>query len=1459
MSSPLSASMESILDRFDDAWNGPTPPRIEDYLAEADPDQRLPLLIELVRIDIERRLAAGERVRLEETYQRRFPELFAESTAIVTLVKHEFAVRRRNEPELMPAEYLARFPQCQTELVAQLPTLDEILNGDLQRKTADATAELDLRGYVLIETLGKGGMGEVYRSVDPALGRDLAIKVMKSEYRGRAEAERRFLREARVTGSLQHPGIVPIHNLGRLRDGRLHYTMRLVRGQTFANILQEEAGKPERLPYLLSIFEKICQAVAYAHSKRVIHRDLKPHNVMVGKFGEVQVMDWGLAKVLTPGDAPTEPEEKTDAAGTRIVTESDTPSDLSRAGSGMGTPAYMPPEQALGEWDTVDERADVFALGSILCEILTGQPAYSGTDGNEVYRRAKRGDMTEALQRLQQCGADAALTVLCHECLSPNREERPRDAAVVAKRVAAYQAEVQERLWRAELERVAAETRAREEQARAVLEQERTREALARVAAEQRATRWLLVLAAAVVVVVLVGGAGLAAGLLAVRAEQRRTQGALDQVTAEQQKTQAAWKQTREALNTVTDDVMKELLGKQPVLGENEKAFLRKALGFYEQFAAERGDDEESRAVAAEGQFRVAKLRSFLGENAEAETGYRAAVRLYEKLAADFPAVPQYLSYLARSHHNLGIALTQLGKDGEAETAYRQAIALHERLSGEFPAVPIYRHYIAGNHAALGQLLRRLGKHTKADEAYHEALKLQEKLVAEFPAEPLYRRDLAFTYIEQGSLLLLRGKYVEAEKAYHEALKLQEKMVAEFPAVPDYRLQLANGHRNLGFLLKDLGKWAEAVAAYIKALTLQEKLISEFPLVPEYRNELAHSYFQLGLLLATMRKTAKAEEAHHRALALREKLASDYPAVPEYRDNLALSYNGLGYLMADLGKPTEAEPAYRKALALREKLTSDFPTVPGYREQWAICLMNLGNLMAGLGKHTEADAAHRHAIALQEKLVGDYPTVPRYRQYLAGSYVNFGNLLRDRGKPHDALDCYAKAIPLLKAILAQDARTATARLFLRNAHSGLGLALAIKGRLDEAMAEFRQAIALDPKYPEAHYNLGNALRAKGRLDEAMAEYRQAIALDPKDAKAHNNLGNALAAKGRLDEAMAEWRQAIALDPKDAKAHNNLGNALYAKGLLDEAMAEYRQGIALDPKDAPAHNNLGNALRAKGRLDEAMAEYRQAIALDPKYALAHYNLGVALRAKGRLDEAMAEYRQAIALDPKYAEAHCNLGHVLRGQGRFDEAAAYLRKGHELGSKQPGWRYPSAQWLRDAEREATLAAKLPAILTGEAKPTNPGEAVALASMCQQPYQKRHAASARLYADAFAAEPRLAPQHRYNAACSAALAAAGQGKDARALPDRVMAMFRRWALGWLRDDLAAYTRLAEKNDPKVNQSIQQTLAHWRRDPDLASVRDPQALDHLSEDERAAWQALWRDVDELAKRGANKDAVKK
>ncbi len=249
--------------------------------------------------------------------------------------------------------------------------------------------------YQLLGEIARGGMGSVLRGRDVDLGRDLALKVLLEQHRDRSDLVDRFVEEAQICGQLQHPGVVPVYELGTMADQRPFFTMKLVKGQTLSALLGERSSPTDDLPRFLSIFEAICQTMAYAHSRGVIHRDLKPSNVMVGSFGEVQVMDWGLAKVLPKNgsvkDVVAPPVNETVVATLRSTGDS----EMSQAGSVLGTPAYMAPEQARGETESVDRRADVFALGSILCEILTGKPAFTGVSAREILGAAGRAETAD--------------------------------------------------------------------------------------------------------------------------------------------------------------------------------------------------------------------------------------------------------------------------------------------------------------------------------------------------------------------------------------------------------------------------------------------------------------------------------------------------------------------------------------------------------------------------------------------------------------------------------------------------------------------------------------------------------------------------------------------------------------------------------------------------------------------------------------------------------------------------------------------------------------------------------------------------------------------------------------------------------------------------------------------------------------------------------------------------------
>ena len=327
---------------------------------------------------------------------------------------------------------------------------------------ADLLPAMDPTGrYLVGGVIGRGGMGVVHEGWDVQLERVTAVKVLLKEHKGKPEVVRRFLEEARITSRLQHPGIVAIHELGVSPDDRPFFVMRLVRGQTLEQILRRRADASIDLPHLLAIFLQICQAVAYAHSQGVIHRDLKPANVMVGAFGVVKVMDWGLAKVLSEAAPPAaDPADPADPAnwcggggggggGRALSVDPTRPETL--MGTVFGTPAYLAPEQARGEIDRVDRRVDVFGLGSILCEILTGVPPYRGIDGREIYEKAFKANTADAFARLNACPVPVDLISLAKWCLSADLLARPADAGIVVEVMTAH---LQSNLRRAELDLV---------------------------------------------------------------------------------------------------------------------------------------------------------------------------------------------------------------------------------------------------------------------------------------------------------------------------------------------------------------------------------------------------------------------------------------------------------------------------------------------------------------------------------------------------------------------------------------------------------------------------------------------------------------------------------------------------------------------------------------------------------------------------------------------------------------------------------------------------------------------------------------------------------------------------------------------------------------------------------------------------------------------------------------------
>jgi serine/threonine-protein kinase len=921
-------------------------------------------------------------------------------------------------------------------------------------------------------------MGVVFKGRDLELGRDLAIKVLLETRKSDEGTLHRFLEEAQIGGQLQHPGVVPVYAVGRLSDDRPYFTMKLVEGRTLSALLKDRKSPADDLPRFLKIFEQMCQTLAYVHARGVIHRDLKPLNIMVGAFGEVQVMDWGLAKVVKGRGVHTIRSEGSDSETT--------------TGSILGTPAYMAPEQACGDVEGLDERSDVFGLGAMLCEILTGAPPYRSQERGELLRQAARANLADAFGRLETCGADVELVRLAKACLAPEPVDRPRDGGAAAEAIAGYLAGVQERLRTAEVERAAAQARAKEERKR----------------------RRLTVALAATV---LCAAAGVGAGAL--------------------------WYQ------------------------------------------------EDRAARATEHARRV------------------------------------------------------------AETERDVTAALDEA-------------------ATLGGQARKLTD----DPAKWEAV-LGEALSAVKRAEGVLNGGVG---TEE-----LRGR-VGAVREDLEAADKDRRMIAH---LEEARIQQAEAGKD-GF------DNAGSAALYASA-------------------------FEQDMGLAVLAPEAAADRINRRVIR-KELLAA----------------------LADWANVT---PNQEEEQRVRVLLQAADPDPASFQ-----------NRLNTLTTKKDTEGLRQLAFRLETL---NQP---------AARLADLGRLLR----PADGVR------------------------FLRAAN---------ERHPSDFWIAFQLAYSLE------------------RIKHPLA----------------------------ADEAIRYYTVAHALRPGAVVVHNNLGIAFHGKGRLDEAIAEFRKALELKPDYALAHYNLGIVLHEKDRLDDAIIEYREALKLDPDYAFAHHNLGDVLRDKRRWDEAIAEYRKAVELKPDYALAFSSLGYVLRIQGRFSESLDAYRRAHELGSKDPNWHNPSADWVRTAEDWVRRDALLHALLREEAEPSSPAVGLEFAKVCFCKHRYRD--SVRFFSNSFAADrasaDNLTNGNRYNAACAAVLAASGQGDDAKTLDDKGRARLRKQAAEWLRADLRLWTKKIAI-EPKGREVTRRTLRHWQEDSYLAGVRDQNALANLTPGEQEAWRKLWAEVNVLLKK---------
>ncbi|MFO0957014.1 MAG: tetratricopeptide repeat protein [Isosphaeraceae bacterium] len=1325
--------IHELCEALEDSWRGGHRPRLEGYLVQGL-DLTVSPFLDLLIVEIQVRRGLGE------------------------------------SPEL--GEYAARFAGFEpavTEAFRRAGPAVEDLTTVYPAEPSPDHPTGNLAPYFDLGTIGEGGMGTVHRVLDPWLHREIALKVIKPQYLLTSSMAGRFWREARLTSQLQHPGVPPVHELGTLPDGRPYYTMKLVKGQTLFDLLQGRSGPSADLPRFLAIFEQVALAIAYAHSERVVHRDLKPRNIMVGAFGEVQVMDWGLAKSLGPRDLDDGNEEEPDGCHANTAYDDE---DATRTGVILGTIPYMPPEQARGEAARLDERCDVFALGSILCAILTGEAAYIGGSRNALLDRAARGDLADAHDRLDRSGADDELIALAKACLAPEPSARPGCAAEVSRRMAGYQEAVRRRLHDAELAQVEAQSRAEEEGKRRIVADELAREARGRASVERSRRRRTAALAAASLsLIVLVGGLVLWS-LRKIQVDERETDRLFALTAAALNEALAAeadekpWVKVQEQARALRDWIDHASIG---------QGTHRSAKNLLARIEAEAHAAERDRALF-KGIVSVRNLREEVGDEGSLE-GFR---RLFLVYGLDSAIDPEVVATALRQRpESVRIAFasgldeaaiiareiswdsgewgrwsqlaTAIDPDearqevraawfGEDEGRLRVMARDLERIDRLSPAaIALLARTVEGSDdrgLAIAVLRRGVARHLHDLWLNHGLASRLERTGPEGLAEAIGYYRVA-RQIEAGTgraladLLDQRGQGIEAEMIYRESIK-------------GSKIDFGNYYK-FSIFLKEHGKSAEAKFYLNKLIDYCNQLIRINP------GE-ASTYNDLGLALRALERIDEAIDAHSHAIRLKADLAS--------------AHHNLGIALEARQRLDEAVESFREANRLRP-----------------------------------SDPAILYSLGLA---------------------------LRSQGRLEEALDAMKRAISL--------------RPDFAKGFQGLGIVLRSLKQYGGAVDAHRQAIRLRPDHYASHLNLANCLRDLGQLDEAIAEFHKAIELKPDDALARLNLGIALNDKTRLDDAAVSFRRAIDLDPDLADAHIHLGWTSSQLGRSAEAEAAYRKAIQLQPNSGDNYHSLGRALSGQGRLDEAADAYRQATRLKPLDAQIHYNLGVVLAAQDLVEPALVEYQEAIRLQPDYAEAHCNEGQILRRLGRYPEALEALRIGHELGSRRPDWRYASAQWLARAERLVGLQRRLRFVLSGRESPTDNSERLEFAQMA---YDTRlHAGAARLWAEAMEVDPQVAesrqPSYRYDAACAAALAAAGVGMDEPPTDEAERTRLRAQALDWLHAELSSWSLIAESR-PQDRPAVVKALRHWQSDVDLSGVRDQAALESLSAAERPSWIALW------------------
>jgi tetratricopeptide (TPR) repeat protein len=741
-----------------------------------------------------------------------------------------------------------------------------------------------------------------------------------------------------------------------------------------------------------------------------------------------KITDFGLAKLLAG-----------DAAGP------------TQTGDVMGTPSYMAPEQAAGLTSEVGPAADIYSLGAILYELVTGCPPFNGTTTLATLDLVRSQEPVPPSRLQPRTPRD--LETICLKCLRKEPERRYHSAEELAD----------------DLQRFLA---GQPIQARAVGPAERVGKWVRR----RPALAALLVLSVLTLLGLAVGGWWSSAALRAAaqREERQRLQA------------EASFVQALDAVERLLTRVGAEDLADVPHLAEVRRKLLLDAEHFYQLFLAQRGTDPAVRQLAGRAYSRLGDIHEMLGDYAPAERAYEQAIALLQAAPASSPLPAAQRRELGRALNNLGLLHKKLGRFPQADAALVQALEQRQELADEFTNQPEYAQDLAASYSDRGNVLVRLdGQRDQAVAAYRQALTILEKL----PREAAYQQDRARTLNRLGTLLQTSDR-AEAERDFRLAIGMQEELHQRDPAAPGYRRDLAHSWNNLAAMLWLGGNARQAEQTYRKALPLLTSLTADFHTAPVYRHELATLHNNLGMVLEDLGDLPRAQEAYSAALALRRQLVDAAPRVPDYQHKLAVVYLSLGSVREKQHQPHEAEAAYRQARAVLEKLLA------GNARGQAVYQSELGTVLNAL-----ADLLFKRSHLAE---AGQYLDL-RLRLASGQPLDALGVLVRARAALVEARNCLAQAVVCQRAALDADQQNANYRRFLHDHYLALALVQLRLGNPDAAARAAGELPVLFPDEPDSYVTgaevlarcvllaAGDPLRVESFGRQAVQLLRQALA------------------------------------------------------------------------------------------------------------------------------------------------------------------------------------------------------------------------------------------------------------------------------------------------------------------------------------------------------------------------------